>query len=128
MESLIGNLTSIHLIAWIFFGISGLLVGGFLSRRDVTMGIITLIFAVLAWTVFIGLIPLLNHALGPDGLGGVFAGRGFGKFLEDAAPQAIFQEPVAHRIEVLLSAGIGAVLFSVCGFVLAVTMRGRESG
>lgn len=126
MDGLVANLGSVHLIVWAIIGGLGLLLGLILARREATMGNIMLIFGVLTWSIFIGLIPIVNNAIMPEGLGGVFSGRGFAQFLEDAAPQAIFQEPMAHRIEVLLSAVIGGVIFSACGFTLAVLMKGHR--
>lgn len=128
MDGLLANLTSVHLMIWGIVGVLGLLIGAFLAKRNVAMGSITLIFGVLTWSMFIGLIPILNTMLHPDGLGGLFSGRGFAQFLEDAAPQAIFQEPRLRRIEVLFGAGIGAVIFSSCGFLLAVMKKGRDDG
>ena len=125
MAGLVENLTSIHLMVWAIIGGVGLLAGFIIGRRDVTMGNITLVFGVLMWSIFIGLVPIVNNAIQPDGLGGLFSGRGFARFLEEAAPQAIFTEPMAHRIEVLLGAGIGAVIFSACGFMVAILMKGR---
>ena len=128
MSGLIDNLTSVHLIIWAVVGGMGLVLGAFLGRRDATIGNITLIFGVLVWSIFVALVPIVNNAIQPEGLGGLFSGRGFAQFLVDAAPQAILEEPMAHRIEVLIASAIGGVVFSACGFVLAAFIKGQRDG
>jgi len=127
MDGLIANLGSVHVVIWAVVGAIGLLIGAFLASRAVTIGNIILIFGVLTWSMFIGLVPIVNNAILPEGFGGAF-GRGFAQLLVDAAPQAILEQPMAHRIEVLVSAAIGAAVFSACGFMLAVVMKGQKDG
>lgn len=128
MDGLIANIGSVHVFVWAFAGVVGLLLGTFLARRDVIMGTVLLILGVLAWSMFVGLLPILNHAISADGLAGIMSGRGFAAFLEGAAPQAIFNEPRAHRNEVLQSAFVGAVIFAVAGLLGEAVMRPEEDG
>ncbi|SEW29705.1 hypothetical protein SAMN04488515_2100 [Cognatiyoonia koreensis] len=124
MTGLAAHFASVHVFAWGFSAIVGLMIGTYFARRDVATGTGVLILALLTWSMLIGLLPLINNALQPEGLTGVFSGRGFAQFLVDAAPQAIFSEAPAHRNEVLFSAGIGAVIFALAGLVASVVMRG----
>lgn len=128
MSGLVANLGSVHLLIWAIVAGSGALLGVLLARRDVTMGNLTLVFGVLTWSIFIGLIPIVNNAVMPAGFGGMFSGQSFARLLVQASPQAVLQEPLAQQIEVVVSALIGAVIFSACGFALAVVLKEETHG
>jgi len=126
MLSVVENLVIVHVYAWGLTAIVGILVGTYLARRGISFGTSVLVLLVLMWSMFVGMLPLLNHAVSPDGIAGAFAGQGIGRFFESASPQAILEESAAHRNEVLLSAGIGAVVFASLGFLRNVFLGNRD--
>jgi len=126
MSGIAANFGSVFVFVWGLSIAIGLIAGTFFARRDVAMGTCVLILMVLTWSMFIGLLPIVNNALQPEGFAGIFSSRGFAKFLEDAAPQAIFYESASHRNQALIGSGIGAVLFAAAGLIASAVMRQED--